>query len=751
MTWMKALVAVSGLATVLLTIFAYGWLAVPCSADPSCKQDVPLAYHQRYHALAAVGLGVVLLREGSLLLVSWADSLLSKPRTWRLLDEGLPQLLLCTVLCSLTCVEVHLAMTPLSWIHVGQGRPIYTVRYASWLVDAPVLMVLTCCGALQRPFSEAVGPFLATGGYILVSWAVLFLENANLRWLLIAGTFVAYFWASERMMQWVVDFLKEENDELPCRGARIASVLLVIIVFGLYGAVYLAGAGDLIGFSTEMLGYTVLGFFAKVSLSVLFASIRSYQNHQALARLVTKVRGTSVAFVSLLRGSFDHVVPCTVSANGTCKLSEKSSRDIVELEHLLGRPMASASFNRQLVGSRERERFATYVQNALRQHLDTVGADSKAKEADAPLMPPVAQALHVRLRKTLAESEDTSPNSVNEESLRVMVHLSMAPQEEYKEGPKQAVLALQILSQEETSWAAKTIMSDEKVTEGPEEEEDRSALQIQESEPCVDEISVEGQVGNGVRLSSSGTMYSTKKSTAVTTSSGNDAVLETEARMKRSGKKISRRRNARAAKLLVRALNRRIRPKRSQCSRTSAKVRDCRSKGKEDIFGDAISDTTSCQKVSFVCGGSDVCSQSSRLSGVNSVVMACRQLLGPLHDELPPAQYISKRIEDHVTCSAEMVKLKACSEITRHCYNQRLAEWTERADTYRTSVMLDKGSPPHDMIPEQIWRNEVLMHLQASPPGPRPRKPNMPEEEDLWHKAWKRTYESDSESEVEGL
>ena len=40
------------------------------------------------------------------------------------------------------------------------------------------------------------GPILATNAYILISWAALFLETAALRWLLIAGTFAAYGWAS---------------------------------------------------------------------------------------------------------------------------------------------------------------------------------------------------------------------------------------------------------------------------------------------------------------------------------------------------------------------------------------------------------------------------------------------------------------------------------------------------------------------------------------------------------------------------
>eukprot|EP00434_Breviolum_minutum_P026446 symbB.v1.2.023382.t1/scaffold2106.1/size89218/1 len=122
------------------------------------------------------------------------------------------------------------------------------------------------------------------------------------------------------------------------------------------------------------------------------------------------------------------------------------------------------------------------------------------------------------------------------------------------------------------------------------------------------------------------------------------------------------------------------------------------------------------QKVSFVCGGSDVRSQSSRLSAANSVMLACRQLLGPLH-ELPPAQYISRRMEDHMQCSAEMVKLKACSEIARHSQRQEMDEWKQRFDAHQLSVMLQKSSACGE-LPEQLWRSEVLGNLKESHPGP---------------------------------
>jgi len=148
-------------------------------------------------------------------------------------------------------------------------------------------------------------------------------------------------------------------------------------------------------------------------------------------------------------------------------------------------------------------------------------------------------------------------------------------------------------------------------------------------------------------------------------------------------------------------------------------------------------------KISFWCGGSDVGSQSSRISRTNSVVLACRQMLGPLHDQLPPAQYISKRMDDHVQCSAEMVQLRASSSITREWHKQQQEDWAVRANTHFTSKLLQRSAPSQSSVPEQLWQSMVLPCLEEPSPGKRPTAPELPDDDELWHRAWKRTYESE--------
>lgn len=682
--------------------------AVHCSEVPECVEKVPNAYPQIYHAFVAVGLGVVLLREGTLLLVSVADQLVAKSPSdlshRQEFKDFLSQYLLCMILCSLTAFETYLSFTSLPLVHVTGGPgpivPVYTARYIEWLIDVPLLMILTCCGALGRPWAQALGPLISTNGYIIMSWAALFIEDACVRSMLIATTFVAYAWASKRMIDWVQDFLKESKD-VPCRKTRVASVILLIAVFGVYGVIYLAGAGGFINFATEHLAYTFAGFSCKVTLSILFASIRAYQNQQVLVRLVGRLRGVSVAFVSLLRGSFDHVVPCAVTVEGVCHLPEGGS-DLQGLELFLGKKVeTSGSFN-DLMGKEDRQRFTNYVKNAVRQNEEAFQQlDSGA--LTSPHVPPVAHALHISLGDT-----------------DVLVHLSLVPHGAeggaINKGDRKAFLALQLTSQE--AWSMDLCQVQDKKHEVP----------YSSGTPSTDDVSTDGQ---GHKDSLTGTK-DTEDDFSATISFGEGA------RKCTGGKNISNRRRKRDAKLLVKMLHRRLRKK-------SAKAKAYNDDTAIANETDHSEKTSVHQKVSFVCGGSDVRSQSSRLSAANSVMLACRQLLGPLH-ELPPAQYISRRMEDHMQCSAEMVKLKACSEIARHSQKQEMDEWKQRFDAHQLSVMLQKSSACGE-LPEQLWRSEVLGNLNESHPGPRPKHAELPTEEELWHKAWMRTYEDESESE----
>jgi len=202
---------------------------------------------------------------------------------------------------------------------------------------------------------------------------------------------------------------------------------------------------------------------------------------------------------------------------------------------------------------------------------------------------------------------------------------------------------------------------------------------------------------------------------------------------------VQARRDTRRAKMMVRLLHRKLR--RGVTRQKKRSEEGCEGKGGSEL---GTRSYTASEAGQSVIGGWDVSSQSSKLSCVGSVTMACRQLLGPLHDHLPPEQYVSKRIEDHLSCAAEMVRLRVPANIKKLQRERELAEWRDRAQNYELHSMLSRGHMPEGSIGEDIWRTHLLPNLE-SPPGKRPSKPPPPDDNELWLRAWKRTYEDTEE------
>eukprot|EP00403_Amphidinium_massartii_P036186 CAMPEP_0178444118 /NCGR_PEP_ID=MMETSP0689_2-20121128/39307_1 /TAXON_ID=160604 /ORGANISM="Amphidinium massartii, Strain CS-259" /LENGTH=637 /DNA_ID=CAMNT_0020068269 /DNA_START=168 /DNA_END=2082 /DNA_ORIENTATION=+ len=147
-----------------------------------------------------------------------------------------------------------------------------------------------------------------------------------------------------------------------------------------------------------------------------------------------------------------------------------------------------------------------------------------------------------------------------------------------------------------------------------------------------------------------------------------------------------------------------------------------------------------------ILGGCDVRSQSSKISYVGSVHMACRQLLGPLLDAPPPAQFMSRNVEDHLDVAAELVRLRAPQAITRFHHEQEMADWRERCQNMEVAALLER-SVPSACSDERVWTSEVLPKVLGPKPGPKPKRPEgmLDNDGELWERAWHLTYEGDGE------
>merc|ERR1719210_2891313 len=146
---------------------------------------------------------------------------------------------------------------------------------------------------------------------------------------------------------------------------------------------------------------------------MIFTSIRAAENQHNMTNVLFRTTGMSSAFMSLLRGSFDFLLPCSADASGVCHLSQTNGGDSSELERCLGRPLLGTSFNDMLAGPSERARFAAYVQNAVRQADRPQTLSSIAWQVlveqfgySQSHRPPVAQVLNIKLEQWTGNGQE---------------------------------------------------------------------------------------------------------------------------------------------------------------------------------------------------------------------------------------------------------------------------------------------------------------------------------------------------------
>jgi len=527
------------------------------------------------------------------------------------------------------------------------------------------------------------------------------------------------------MFQWVSAFHSAAPAGVACRRLRMFSAVAMVVVFGLHGVIYLASLTGALGIHAEQLAYTCSGFFVKVLMSLIFCAIRTTEQNESLFGLAGRIHSVSLAFMSLLRGSFDYVVPCVADKDGVCFFPPDHGGDSAALESCLGRSVLGHSVN-ELIADFDQQRFGAHVKNVLR-HADSFQSHgavpwpvlSDVAGRGERRMPPVAQVLHVRLEGS--ETAETGRSRIS-----AAVHISTVAQSSaVLRGPVHVVVGLCLAP-----------------------EPDVGALTDECAVPTAP-IPVDASCFTGAPLGDCERSRSAQRSISPTRAGstggvakpGSEPVQPPESREHQKCRAKLRRRQSRADKMLVRIRAWRAAGRGARkgviAKETSASTR--RRKAPRD--GESCFGTESSATESFL-GGPDVRSQSSKMSCAGSVTLACRQLLGPLHDKLPPAQLVSKRIEDHVQCSEEMVRLRAPAIITKLHYETELAEWQSRSESRLVSALLGQTTPD-EVMDEDIWRSHILPTIRQPPPGQKPARPDLPDDAELWLRAWKRTYEQE--------
>mmetsp|Transcript_48549 Transcript_48549/g.113323 ORF Transcript_48549/g.113323 Transcript_48549/m.113323 type:complete len:726 (-) Transcript_48549:215-2392(-) len=430
-------------AGVTLATWVACWLTVSpqtCQDQIVCNAQMQ-TYPAYYHVISSTALVAMAGNEICGLIATFMGARQTQELIPHLKSRCLPSFLLALMFAWLAVVERFFSRPEATLAHVHTsadgmtevGRPVYTLRYIEWCINVPILFLLSGHCSLGRPLREVSRPLVVTNIYIIFSWMATVTQSGILKWFLIVLAFHMYGWASMDMLAWSRAFERSAPRDLPSRRIRPWLSNGLIIHFQFFGAIYMASVVGVIDAETEQLGYFVVTFGAKIAYCATFVFIRADEYHKTLTDVLKKVSVSNVGMISILRGSFDIIVPCVLDAAGRCKLPSQMSGDMWKLEKMLNCKVASANL-KDLLQDQDQEDFVSYVRNVVRQ-ADCPQAFSEATlttsgiwSCGANVMPPIAQVLHSKMQ--------AAPGP-----LRARLHLSVVPRSAVTSGKERHLVA----------------------------------------------------------------------------------------------------------------------------------------------------------------------------------------------------------------------------------------------------------------------------------------------------------------------
>ncbi|CAL1172347.1 unnamed protein product, partial [Cladocopium goreaui] len=354
-----------------------------------------------------------------------------------------PSFLLALMFGVLACAERLFSRADWTIAHVqpnadgltAPGRPVYTMQYFEWGINVPILFILSGYCSLGRPLHEVSRPLIVTNIYVIFSWAAAASTSGLLKWMLVFVAFALFGWASADMLAWVDKFERSAPQDLPSRNIRPWLSNGLIIELLLYGVVYMSSMLGLIDAHTERKGFFVLTFGSKIAYCAAFVFIRADEYHKTLTDVLRKVSVSNVGMISILRGSFDIILPCVLDAAGRCKLPPQMSGDMEKLEKMLGCRVAGANLKDLLAGEEDKSDFSAYVRNVVRQADCPQGSEVSLSTqgiwtCSAGSMPPIAQVLHSKMMSKTSQSR-----------LSATLHLSVVPRSAVSHGKERHLVA----------------------------------------------------------------------------------------------------------------------------------------------------------------------------------------------------------------------------------------------------------------------------------------------------------------------
>lgn len=247
---------------------------VTCAADERCA-ELDGAIDRTFHGKIAFALGILLLKEVVGLIKAVADGMRDLARTSAKSRRWLAPLLLSAILGVLICFELELFLSDGSSLaHSAHGRPVQTLRYAEWVVNVPLFIVLGACCFMGRPLKEVLPPLILTEVYMVVAWFAVVVHSVLLSIVAVVVTFVLYSLATLMMLRGVRAFWRESAPDSPGRWVKPSATMSLLALFVVYAIIYLLAVFDEIPPEVEEQTYAWLGFCCSAYMSLVSAAIR---------------------------------------------------------------------------------------------------------------------------------------------------------------------------------------------------------------------------------------------------------------------------------------------------------------------------------------------------------------------------------------------------------------------------------------------------------------------------------------------
>eukprot|EP00435_Cladocopium_sp_Y103_P042922 s706_g12.t1 len=166
------------LATTLTVLLCIGIAQpAPCHHVGRCMQEHARIQDLRnYSSYIAAALASVMLHELASVILTHRTARKAIHLIPNIRESLLPSVLLCITFLVLIIENLVFVIGETPWFahaaNLGHpeldGQPVYTVFYAEWLINVPILLILAGSIALQRPTSEVAEPLVVTNVYIVV-------------------------------------------------------------------------------------------------------------------------------------------------------------------------------------------------------------------------------------------------------------------------------------------------------------------------------------------------------------------------------------------------------------------------------------------------------------------------------------------------------------------------------------------------------------------------------------------------------